>query len=88
MQELDVAITLSSPGRSSLERRRSKSELTQLLAGDQEGYSIKVFTIAYGTGSDVDTVLMADIADASGARTYQSGPTEIEQVYRDIATFF
>jgi Ca-activated chloride channel family protein len=70
------------------ESRRSKAELTQLLGGDQEGYSIKVFTIAYGTGSDVDTGLMADIADASGARTYQSGPTEIEQVYRDIATFF
>ncbi len=62
--------------------------LTQLLRADQEGYSIKVFTISYGTGSSVDQALMEAIAEASGAKTYQSDPTQIEQVYRDIATFF
>lgn len=62
--------------------------LRQLLRVDQEGRSIKVFTIAYGTGSDVDTRLMQAIADASGAKTYTSDPTQIDQIYRDIATFF
>jgi Ca-activated chloride channel family protein len=62
--------------------------LTEMLAQDQEGYSIKVFTIAYGTGSDVDVDLMEAIAESSGARSYQSGPDQIQQVYRDIGTFF
>lgn len=63
-------------------------QLTQLLSADEEGTSIKVFTIAYGTGSDVDRDLMKAIAEASGAKTYESDPAKIEQVYRDIATFF
>jgi Ca-activated chloride channel homolog len=64
------------------------AELTALLNADQEGRSIKVFTIAYGSGTDVDTDLLQDISDASGAKTYQSRPGEIEDVYRDIVTFF
>ena len=63
-------------------------QLRQLLQADETGTSIKVFTIAYGTGSDVDTELMKRIAEASGAKTYTSDPASIEQVYRDIATFF
>lgn len=63
-------------------------ELLQLLRANQEGRSIKVFTIAYGTGTDVDVELMKAIAEASGAKTYTSDPTKIDQVYRDIATFF
>jgi Ca-activated chloride channel family protein len=64
------------------------AELTGLLSADQEGRSIKVFTIAYGSGNDVDADLLQDISDASGAKTYQSRPGEIEEVYRDIVTFF
>jgi Ca-activated chloride channel family protein len=64
------------------------SQLTRRIQADESGQSIKVFTIAYGTGGDVDTELLRVMAEASGATTYQSNPTEIEQVYRDIATFF
>src|SRR5262249_33790952 len=63
-------------------------QLKQLLQADEAGNSIKVFTIAYGTGSDVDKGLLKTISDASGAMTYQSDPKQIDQVYRDIATFF
>jgi Ca-activated chloride channel family protein len=66
----------------------STAALTSELSSENEGYSIKVFTIAYGTGTDVNLDLMRQIAEASGAKTYESGPTDIEQVYRDIATFF
>lgn len=67
----------------------SVSDLTQLLQQDESGQSIKVFTIAYGTGTDVDVELMQAIATASGAKSYiRVPPAEIEQVYRDIATFF
>jgi hypothetical protein len=64
------------------------SQLTRRIQADESGQSIKVFTIAYGTGADVDTELLRVMSEASGAQTYQSNPTEIEQVYRDIATFF
>jgi Ca-activated chloride channel family protein len=64
------------------------SQLTRRIQADESGQSIKVFTIAYGTGVDVDTELLRVMSEASGAQTYQSNPTEIEQVYRDIATFF
>ena len=66
----------------------TEADLRTLLAADEEGRSIKVFTIAYGTGSDVDTDLMKTIAESSGAKTYISDPARIDQVYRDIATFF
>jgi Ca-activated chloride channel family protein len=67
----------------------SISELTSMLQADESGQSIKVFTIAYGNGGGSgDAALMETIAEASGAQTYRSNPAEIEQVYRDIATFF
>lgn len=81
------AIIVLSDGADTASSGRAQ-ELTRLLEKDQEGYSIKVFTIAYGTGSDVDVDLMEAIANASGAQSYQSGPNEIERVYRDIGTFF
>ncbi len=64
----------------------SVQELLPLLQADESGESIKVFTISYGSSGDAD--LMRQIAEASGATTYQSEPGQIEQVYRDIATFF
>jgi Ca-activated chloride channel family protein len=66
----------------------SRDALISQLGTDSEGRSIKVFTIAYGTGSDVDADMMKQIAEASGAKTYSSDPAKIDQVYRDIATFF
>ncbi|NOK59836.1 MAG: extracellular solute-binding protein [Chloroflexi bacterium AL-W] len=64
------------------------STLVDQLQGNTEGYSIKIFTIAYGTGTDVDTELLDSISTSSGAKSYESSPTNIEEVYRDIATFF
>jgi Ca-activated chloride channel homolog len=66
----------------------SRDALIAQLSADQEGRSIKVFTIAYGTSSDVDAALMKAISTASGAKTYASDPAKIDQVYRDIATLF
>jgi Ca-activated chloride channel family protein len=66
---------------------RAATDLMQALQADESGQSIKVFTIAYGSGS-VDLGLMREMAEASGAQMYESGTEDIEQVYRDIATFF
>lgn len=64
-------------------------DLAALLRVDESGQSIKVFTIAYGSG-EIDKGLLETISEASGARSYESSSeaSEIEQVYRDIATFF
>lgn len=66
----------------------SQQTLFQTLRSDESGQSIKVFTIAFGTGSDVDVNFMEVVAETSGAQSYQSTPAEIQQVYQDIATFF
>ena len=63
-------------------------QITQLMQVDEEGRSIKVFTIAYGSGISEAKKLLEDIATASGARSYVSDTVEIQQIYRDIATFF
>ncbi len=65
--------------------RMSSEQLLERLQVDESGQSIKVFTIAYDGG---DINLMEAIAEASGAQSYESDPAEIEEVYRDIATFF
>lgn len=62
--------------------------LLERLKADDEGRAVKVFTIAYGTGTDVNVDFLKNVAQASGAKSYSSDPTRIDQVYRDIATFF
>jgi len=69
--------------------QRTPQQLLSLVGQDEEGRSIKIFTIAFG--GDADVTLLKDIATASGARSYVGKPDErgnIERVYRDIATFF
>jgi Ca-activated chloride channel family protein len=66
--------------------QRPVSVLQDAIQADESGQSIKIFTISYGSGADAS--LLETISEASGAQTYQSDPAQIEQVYRDIATFF
>ena len=53
---------------------------------DEEGTSIKVFTIAYG--SDANFAVLQRIAEATGGKAFQGNPATIKQVYTEIATFF
>lgn len=82
------ALVVLSDGADNGSGPNATEELLQALQGDESGTSIKVFTIAYGTGTDVNVDLLTQIAAASGAKTYEAGPNGIDQVYRDIATFF
>ena len=56
---------------------------------DESGRSIKIFTIAYGS-SGLDLDLLREMAEVTGGQLYKSksDATKIEEVYRDIATFF
>jgi Ca-activated chloride channel family protein len=82
------AMIVLSDGADNRSAANAVDELTTTLQGEEEGTSIKVFTIAYGTNSDVNPELLKQIATASGAKSYQAAPDQIQQVYRDIATFF
>ncbi|ABU58655.1 substrate-binding and vWA domain-containing protein [Roseiflexus castenholzii] len=69
--------------------QRSAEDVLDLLRQDREGYSIKVFTIAFG--GDADVHLLKEIASATGAKSYVGKPGErgaIERIYQDITTFF
>ena len=65
----------------------SIDDLVRAIGQDEEGRSVKVFTIGFGAGANMD--VLKRIADASGAKSYKpDDKLSIEQVYRDIATFF
>lgn len=67
----------------------SKTKLPALLDAirfDGERRTVRVFTIAYG--HDADTKVLAQIADATQAKSYQGTPENIRTIFRDIATFF
>ena len=68
----------------------SRLPLDQLLqkVGDlsEGGSAVKVFTI--GFGADFDKHILVQIAEATGAKQYDSDPKTIQKVYTEIATFF
>ncbi len=56
------------------------------ISGEDSGNAIKVFTIAFGSDADKDT--LSKIADATGGKEYNADPKSIQSIYADIATFF
>ena len=59
---------------------------SQIQVVSEGGDAVKVFTIAFG--SDADTDILREIAEATGARMYEGDPKTISEVYSQIATFF
>lgn len=53
---------------------------------DEGGYSIKIFTIAFGDDADAD--ILKQIAEPTGGKQYNSSPETIQKIYDEIATFF
>lgn len=82
------AIVVLSDGADNRSDPSAMDDLLATLRGEEEGTSTKVFTIAYGTGTDGNTDLLREIAATSGAKSYEAAPGSIQQVYRDISTFF
>lgn len=66
----------------------SQTTLEQHVGADEEGYSIKIFAIAYGPETNEARNLLTAMAEVSGGKFYESGPDNIEQVYLDITRFF
>jgi Ca-activated chloride channel family protein len=68
----------------------SKTGLSQLLAQIQppaeQGTSVRLFTIAYGSGTDYS--ILQQIAETAGGAFFAGKEETIRQVYRDLAAFF
>jgi Ca-activated chloride channel family protein len=51
-----------------------------------EGRAVRVYTIAYG--SQANRRVLDAIAQASGGKSFEGDPDDIEAVYRSISSFF
>lgn len=54
--------------------------------GEEGGNSIKIFTIAFGSGAD--TTVLQQMAEPTGGRQFTGDPATINEVYAEIALFF
>lgn len=79
------AVVVLTDGEDTKSQQRAEQIIARL-SQDQEGRSVKVFTIAYGDEANAET--LQGISESTGARSYPSDPVSIEQIYRQIATFF
>jgi len=66
--------------------RMSLSQLMEDIRYNGETRPIHVFTIAYGRDARKD--ILKQIADATQANFYEGTPQNIQDVFRDISTFF
>jgi uncharacterized protein YegL len=66
----------------------SQDQLTNNISstGENAGKGIKVFTIAYGSDADIDS--LTKIATATGGQEYTGNPQNIREVYQQISEFF
>ncbi len=64
----------------------SLENLLDQIRFDNEGKTIRVFTIGYGTDAKKD--VLKQIADATQARFYEGTPENIQSVFKEISTFF
>jgi Ca-activated chloride channel family protein len=81
------AVVLLTDGRDTNSRTSSQDIIEPLRAhSESEGVTVRVFTIAYG--STANGSLLDTIATASGGKNFPGDPTQIESVYKTIASFF
>jgi Ca-activated chloride channel family protein len=81
------AVVLLTDGNDTASRTELKEVLAPLKAhSENEGVTVRVFTIAYG--ENANGVVLDDIAIASGGKPFVGDPHEIQTVYKTIASFF
>jgi Ca-activated chloride channel homolog len=68
---------------------RSFEEVVGALRDRSEGEDrVRLFTIAYSAGADEAREELAELAAATGGKSYEGDPDDIEAVYRSISSFF
>jgi len=71
------------------EDNKSSTDLATLISNirfDNEGKTIRVFTIGYGADARKD--VLKSIADATQAKFYEGTTENIRSVFKEISTFF
>ncbi len=61
-------------------------QLIEKISAEREGPSIRIFTIAYGKGAEME--VLEQISEATQAKAYKGTPQNIRQVFKEISTFF
>ena len=80
------AIVVLSDGQDTASFKPLEQVLSLIGQQSESGDSIKVFSIAYG--SDADEDVLQNIAETTGGREYFGEPETIQEIYKQIATFF
>jgi len=78
-------IVLLSDGKDEGSKIRRADLMDVLPKGDNPD-TVKIFTIAYGQGAD--KLFLKEIANASNARSFESNPTNISRVYKELSANF
>jgi Ca-activated chloride channel homolog len=81
------AVVLLTDGNDTASRMKVSDLIAPLKAhSENEGVTVRVFTIAYG--DNANDIVLRDIANASGGKPFVGDPDEIRTVYKNIASFF
>ena len=67
----------------------SKTDLNRVLQtiqSGEEGGSVRIFTIGYGSGASAE--VLEQIANATRSKYYQGTTENIEKIFKEISTFF
>ena len=62
------------------------TRLLPMIDADENGDTVPVFTIGYGSGAEKD--ILKQIADKTHAKFYEGTPENIREVFKSISTFF
>ncbi|MCB0224198.1 MAG: VWA domain-containing protein, partial [Anaerolineae bacterium] len=82
------AVVVLSDGEDTSSVRTWQEVLQEIGANGEEegGNSIKIFTIAFGSGAD--TTVLQQMAEPTGGKQFTGDPATIDDVYAEIALFF
>jgi Ca-activated chloride channel family protein len=80
------AVVVLTDGDDQTSQRLNLPALRELIKADNERASVRIFTIAYGSGAK--TQVLKDIAEATNAKSFTGTPQNIRAVFKEIATFF
>jgi Ca-activated chloride channel homolog len=82
------AVVLLTDGEDTDSTRTSDEVIRELSAQGDSANQVRVFTIAYGEGAANSQDVLAEIAKATGGKSYIGSTSDIELVYRSISSFF
>jgi Ca-activated chloride channel family protein len=87
-QERINAVVLLTDGEDTDSQASAADVVEAVRAQGDSSHQVRVFTIAYSSGAEGAAEALADIATASGGKSYKGDTEDIESVYKSISSFF